>query len=250
MLTHTAASPRNEARAQFRAGVIACFPTIPGYWSIGFAAGAIGTLSGFTTLQTALLASLLYAGSAQFLFYSLWAAGAEVASVVLSVLLVNLRYLLMSSAMSVYFREQTTLQKIVSGLLLTDETFGVAIQRAGEQNKVSFAWMFGLNVAAWLNWILACVIGAGLASALPEALMEGLSFGLVSMFIGLVLMLWFASRRKLLESFSIAVAVIITLLMSGHTDTSLVVIVAASVAATLATLGMQFAKQKEHQDGA
>ena len=103
MLTHTAASPRNEARAQFRAGVIACFPTIPGYWSIGFAAGAIGTLSGFTTLQTALLASLLYAGSAQFLFYSLWAAGAEVASVVLSVLLVNLRYLLMSSAMSVYF---------------------------------------------------------------------------------------------------------------------------------------------------
>ncbi|MFH0475002.1 AzlC family ABC transporter permease [Kluyvera ascorbata] len=250
MLTHTAASPRNEARAQFRAGVIACFPTIPGYWSIGFAAGAIGTLSGFTTLQTALLASLLYAGSAQFLFYSLWAAGAEVASVVLSVLLVNLRYLLMSSAMSVYFREQTTLQKIVSGLLLTDETFGVAIQRVGAQNKVSFAWMFGLNVAAWLNWILACVIGAGLASALPEALMEGLSFSLVSMFIGLVLMLWFASRRKLLESFSIAVAVIITLLMSGHTDTSLVVIVAASVAATLATLGMQFAKQKEHQDGA
>lgn len=250
MLTHTAASPRNEARAQFRAGVIACFPTIPGYWSIGFAAGAIGTLSGFSTLQTALLASLLYAGSAQFLFYSLWAAGAEVASVVLSVLLVNLRYLLMSSAMSVYFREQTTLQKIVSGLLLTDETFGVAIQRAGAQNKVSFAWMFGLNVAAWLNWILACVIGAGLASALPEALMEGLSFSLVSMFIGLVLMLWFASRRKLLESFSIAVAVIITLLMSGHTDTSLVVIVAASVAATLATLGMRFARQKEHQDGA
>lgn len=250
MLTHTAASPRNEARAQFRAGVIACFPTIPGYWSIGFAAGAIGTLSGFSTLQTALLASLLYAGSAQFLFYSLWAAGAEVASVVLSVLLVNLRYLLMSSAMSVYFREQTMLQKIVSGLLLTDETFGVAIQRSGAQNKVSFAWMFGLNVAAWLNWILACVIGAGLASALPEALMEGLSFSLVSMFIGLVLMLWFASRRKLLESFSIAVAVIITLLMSGHTDTSLVVIVAASVAATLATLGMRFAKQKEHQDGA
>lgn len=250
MLIHTAASSRHEARAQFRAGVAACFPTIPGYWSIGFAAGAIGTLSGFTTLQTALLASLLYAGSAQFLFYSLWAAGAEVASVVLSVLLVNLRYLLMSSAMSVYFREQTTLQKIVSGLLLTDETFGVAVQRGGAQNKVSFAWMFGLNVAAWLNWILACIIGAGLASALPQALMEGLSFSLVSMFIGLVLMLWFASRRKWLESFSIAVAAVITLAMSGHTDTSIVVIVAASVAATLATIGLRLSGKKESQDGA
>ena len=246
MLTNTVPSPRNAATAQFRAGMMACLPTIPGYWSIGFAAGAIGTLAGFTTLQTALLATLLYAGSAQFLFYSLWAAGAEVASVVLSVLLVNLRYLLMSSAMSVYFREQTTWQKIVSGLLLTDETFGVAIQHGSPQSKVSFAWMFGLNVSAWLNWILACVIGAGLASALPPALMEGLSFSLVSMFIGLVLMLWFASRRKLLESFSIAAAVVITLSISGHADTSVIVIVAASVSASLATLGLRlFFKQEQ-----
>ena len=250
MLTDTTASPRSEAKLEFRAGIIACLPTIPGYWSIGFAAGAIGTLAGFTTFQTALLATLLYAGSAQFLFYSLWAAGAETLSVVLSVLLVNLRYLLMSSAMSVYFREQTTVQKIVSGLLLTDETFGVAVQRGSQHSTVPFAWMLGLNVAAWLNWILACVVGAWLASALPSSLMEGLSFSLVSMFIGLVLMLWFASRRKLLESFSIAAAVIITLLMSGHADTSVIVIVAASVAATLATLGLRYFFNKERKHGA
>jgi len=69
--------------------------------------------------------------------------------------------------------------------------------------------------------------------------MEGLSFSLVSMFIGLVLALWFASQRKMLETFSIAVAVLITLFTAGHTDMSLVVIVAASVAATLATTGLR-----------
>ena len=234
-----------DAVLAFRAGVSACLPTIPGYWSIGFAAGAIGTLSGFTTLQTALLASLLYAGSAQFLFYSLWATGAEVASVVFSVLLVNLRYLLMSSAMSVFFREHTTLQKIVSGLLLTDETFGVAVQHGSQQSKVRFAWMFGLNVAAWLNWILACVVGAWFAAALPPALMEGLSFSLVSMFIGLVLMLWFASQRKILETFSISAAVIVTLFTAGQTDISIVIIIAASVAATLSTLGLRLFYKRE-----
>lgn len=239
MLIKTKTLPGNEANAEFRAGITACLPTIPGYWSIGFAAGAIGTLSGFTTLQTALLASALYAGSAQFLFYSLWATGAEIASVVLSVFLVNLRYLLMSSAMSVFFRDYTTLQKVVSGLLLTDETFGVAVQQGSHQSKVPFAWMLGLNMAAWLNWIIACVVGAWLASALPPSLMEGLSFSLVSMFIGLVLMIWFASRRKALESFSIAAAVVITLLTASHTDMSVVVIVAASVSATLATLGLR-----------
>jgi len=145
----------------------------------------------------------------------------------------------MSSAMSVFFRDYTTLQKVVSGLLLTDETFGVAVQQGSHQSKVPFAWMLGLNMAAWLNWILACVVGAWLASALPPSLMEGLSFSLVSMFIGLVLMIWFASRRKALESFSIAAAVVITLLTASHTDMSVVVIVAASVSATLATLGLR-----------
>ncbi|TCD20849.1 branched-chain amino acid ABC transporter permease [Lelliottia amnigena] len=245
MLMNIKTSQRNDARAQFRAGITACLPTIPGYWSIGFAAGAIGTLSGFTTVQTALLASALYAGSAQFLFYSLWATGAEIASVVLSVFLVNLRYLLMSSAMSLFFRDYTTTQKIISGLLLTDETFGVAVQKGSQQNSVPFAWMLGLNLAAWINWILACVVGAGLASVLPPSLMEGLSFSLVSMFIGLVLMIWFASRRKTLESFSIAAAVIITLLTASHTDMSVVVIVAASVSATLATLGLRLFSREE-----
>jgi len=245
MLMNIKTSQRNDARAEFRAGITACLPTIPGYWSIGFAAGAIGTLSGFTTVQTALLASALYAGSAQFLFYSLWATGAEIASVVLSVFLVNLRYLLMSSAMSLFFRDYTTTQKIISGLLLTDETFGVAAQQGSQQNSVPYAWMLGLNLAAWINWILACVVGAGLASALPPSLMEGLSFSLVSMFIGLVLMIWFASRRKALESFSIATAVIITLLTASHTDMSVVVIVAASVSATLATLGLRLFSRRE-----
>ena len=243
MSTNINTVQRGEAAALFRAGVSACIPTIPGYWSIGFAAGAIGTLSGFSVLQTALLAAALYAGSAQFLFYSLWAAGAEMASVVLSVFLVNLRYLLMSSSVSVFFRDCTTWQKVVSGLLLTDETFGVAVQHASQHGKVPFAWMLGLNVSAWLNWIVACVLGAWLASALPPSLMEGLSFSLVSMFIGLVLMTWFASRRKMLETLAIVVAVLATLLSASHLELSVVVIIAASVSATLATVLLRMTKK-------
>lgn len=236
MLTKSSTARPHDAPGQFRAGLIACLPTIPGYWSIGFAAGAIGTLSGFTPMETALLASLLYTGSAQFLFYSLWAAGAEMTSVVLSVFLVNLRYLLMSSSMSVFFRDYSSLQKVVSGLLLTDETFGVAVQHGSQHGKVSFAWMLGLNVSAWLNWIIACLVGAWLASALPPSLMEGLSFSLVSMFIGLVVLIWYASRHKKLETLSIAVAVLVTVFASHYGEVSVVVIAAASASATLATI--------------
>ena len=66
--------------------------------------------------------------------------------------------------------------------------------------------------------------------------MEGLSFSLVSMFIGLVLMIWFASRQKKLETFSVAIAVLVTLFAAGHMELSVIVIVAASLSATLATV--------------
>ncbi|EDW4550588.1 branched-chain amino acid ABC transporter permease [Salmonella enterica subsp. salamae] len=190
------------------------------------------------------LAGLLYAGSAQFLFYSLWDPGAEMSSVIASVVLVNLRYLLMSSSLSLYFREQTVGQKLLNGLLLTDETFGVAAEYASKHGKLPFSWMFGLNLSAWLNWVIACVVGAWLVSAVPPSLMEGLSFSLVSMFIGLVLMTWFASKRKVLESLAIATAAVVTLLSSTMLDISVVVVAAAALSATCATVILRMTERK------
>ncbi|WP_437889831.1 AzlC family ABC transporter permease [Phytobacter sp. V91] len=234
-----------EANNSFLAGVIACLPTMPGYWSIGMAAGAIGTLSGFSLLHTTLLAAGLYAGSAHFLFYSLWAAGAESASVILSVALVNMRYLLMSSALSIWFRNSTGLQKLISGLLLTDETFGVAVQHATRSGSLPFSWMLGLNVSAWLNWILACIAGAWMATALPAFLMEGLSFSLVSMFVGLLVMTWYASKHKIPETAAVLAAILITLFTSNWLSMHLVVIIAAMLAASIATLVLRMTAKKE-----
>ncbi|MBS0849323.1 AzlC family ABC transporter permease [Citrobacter sp. JGM124] len=249
MLPYSHSVSTREAGTQFRAGVIACLPTVTGYWSIGFAAGAMGTLSGFSLLHTALLAAFLYAGSAQFLFYSLWAAGADIVSVVVSVVLVNLRYLLMSSALSLGFKEHTFGQKIISGLLLTDETFGVAAQHSARHGTIPFYWMAGLNLTAWINWIIACLAGAWLASTIPASVMDGLSFSLVSMFIGLVLMTWFASQQKGLETLTIIVAIILTLCSADYLSISLLVVFAAAISATLATLVLRLtARQRKPDD--
>ncbi|WPH23072.1 AzlC family ABC transporter permease [Variovorax paradoxus] len=222
--------------AQFTDGVKDCLPTILGYWSIGFAAGAIGSVSGFSILQIGALAALLYAGSAQFLFYSLHAAGAGMLSIVLGVLLINLRYVLMSSYMARYFTQAGTLQKLVGGALLTDETFGVAAQRGSRHGELPFAWLLGLNLTAWLNWIVANLAGAWLAAALPESVLEGLGFSLVSMFIGLLLMTWLASRTRLLEGVAIAASILIVLASARLVGVNLVILLATVGAATTATL--------------
>ncbi|CAK9885031.1 MAG: hypothetical protein XXXJIFNMEKO3_01423 [Candidatus Erwinia impunctatus] len=79
--------------------------------------------------------------------------------------------------------------------------------------------------------------------------MEGLSFSLVSMFIGLLISLWFASQQKYLETLNIAIAVLVTLFAAEHADLSVVVIVAASLSATLATLATLLLLARQNKQG-
>ncbi|WP_223196251.1 AzlC family ABC transporter permease [Diaphorobacter ruginosibacter] len=235
------------AGALFKAGVIACLPTILGYWSIGFACGAIGTVSGFSPLEIVLLSGLLYAGSAQFLFYSLYAAGAGALSIVAGVLLINLRHILMSSYMAMYFQRSTAMQKLIGGALLTDETFAVAVQYGNRHGDLPFAWLLGLNVTAWLNWIVANLMGALLAAALPESLVHGLGFSLVSMFIALLLMTWLASRQRMLELLAVAISVLVVAVFVKRLEANLVILLATVSAATVATVVLN--RQRESRGG-
>ena len=225
-----------SSTALFKAGVVACLPTILGYWSIGFASGAIGKVAGFSPLDVTLLSGLLYAGSAQFLFYSLYAAGAGVLGIVAGVLLINLRHILMSSYMAMYFSRSTAMQKFIGGSLLTDETFAVAAQYGNRHGDLPFAWLLGLNLTAWLNWIIANLCGALLATALPESVVQGLGFSLVAMFIALLLMTWLASRQRMLELVAVAVAVLVVAVFVKRLDANLVVLLATVSAATVATV--------------
>lgn len=221
-----------SARPALMEGVLACAPTILGYWSIGFAAGAIGTLSGFSIGEVALLAMLLYAGSAQFLFYSLWVAGAGTLAIVLAVLLVNVRYLLMSSYLAQYFSALTGGQKFVSGMLLTDETFGVAVQHANRHGQIPFWWMSGLNGAAYFNWIVANVVGAAFATSIPAEYSHRLGFSLTAMFIGLIVLTWSGSRHKQLDLLGMSLSAAIVLCSLNALDANVSLLLATSVAAT------------------
>lgn len=244
--TNHACDPKEFSPSLFWQGVIACLPTILGFWSIGFAAGAIGSLAGFSVLDITLLSVFLYAGSAQFVFYSLHAAGAGVLAIVLGVALVNLRYVLMSSYIAIYFTGSSPFRKFVSGVLLTDETFGVAAQHGSRTGALPFAWMLGLNVTAWLNWIVANLAGALLAASLPNYIADGLSFSLVAMFIGLLLMTWFSSQHRLLDTIAIAISVIVVAVTSQILDTNISTLLATVAAATISTVILRYIPHRKH----
>ena len=93
-------------------GIKDCLPTLFGYISIGFAFGVVGVASGLHVLEVFLLSVFVYAGSAQFIFCSLYVAGAPATAIIVTVFIVNLRHLLMSFSIAPYFTRYSILRNI------------------------------------------------------------------------------------------------------------------------------------------
>ncbi|TCZ80795.1 branched-chain amino acid ABC transporter permease [Paenibacillus albiflavus] len=217
----------------FFQGVKDCIPTLLGYLSIGFAAGVIGKTSGLSIAEITLMSLLVYAGSAQFIIAGMVTTNASAAAIIFTVFFVNLRHLLLSAALSPYFRHLTPLKNMIIGSLLTDETFGVAINQAANKKLISERWMHGLNIAAYINWIVATIAGAFLGEWITNPQKLGLDFALPAMFIGL-LVLMMVSRAKIFVDVCVAIiAVVIVIGVTLVSSASVGVIVATIIAAII-----------------
>lgn len=219
--------------ATFMQGVKDCIPTLLGYLSIGFAAGVIEMTAGLSMAEIALLSLILYAGSAQFIAAGMLASNGSAAAIIFTIFFVNLRHLLLSAAVSPYFRHLTPLKNMWIGSLLTDESFGVAMTRAIGRKTLSERWMHGLNITAYLNWFAANMAGAYFGRWITNPEQFGLDFALPAMFIGLiVLQLIHRKNRKLHINVAI-IAVVCVVLASMASLGSMSIIVAAVIAATM-----------------
>lgn len=189
----TITTPKEED--SFLKGVKDCIPTLLGYLSIGLAAGVVQKTAGLSIAEIALISLMLYAGSAQFIAAGMIAVSSSPAAIIVTIFIVNLRHILLSAALSPYFRHLTPLRNMLVGTLLTDETFGVAINQTVNKQRISEKWMHGLNITAYLNWFLANIAGAFLAQWISDPDQYGLQFALPAMFIG-ILVISMIDRKK------------------------------------------------------
>ena len=184
----------------FIQGIKDCVPTLLGYISIGLAFGVVGSASGLSVVEIALLTILVYAGSAQFIFCALLLTSSPASAIIVTIFVVNLRHLLMSLTLAPHFTRYSMLRNVGFGTLLTDETFGVAVTKQMQRGKLHGRWMDGLNITAYLFWILSCVAGAFLGQWVANPEKWGLDFALIAMFVALlVLQLSSVSKNKIMH---------------------------------------------------
>ncbi|MEG0254279.1 MAG: AzlC family ABC transporter permease [Vagococcus sp.] len=219
----------------FKDGVIACVPTILGYVGIGIAAGIVGKSSGLSVWIVVFMSVIVYGGSSQFIITSMLVTGSPISAIIFTTFLVNLRHFLMSLSVSDYFKEFKLIQSIGIGSLLTDESYGVLMTAVLNGKQVSFNWANGLNVTAYIVWILSTLTGALLGNAIPNPYIFGLDYALVAMFIGLVIL---QIEIPLKNNRSKTLFVIVSVVISLYVLSNLISIEMSVLIATLIGCGV------------
>jgi 4-azaleucine resistance transporter AzlC len=188
LIAEKAASHKESHAPTFSQGVKDCIPTLLGYISIGLAAGVVGVASHLSVMEVALLSILVYAGAAQFVICALLASYSSISAIILTTFIINLRHLLLSATLAPHFSQHSLLKNIGIGMLVTDESFGVASSKIAKNEKLTDRWVNGLNITAYIFWILSCTVGALFGNLISNPEKFGLDFALTAMFIALLIL--------------------------------------------------------------
>ncbi len=159
-------------------------PIALGYLSVSFSIGIMAVSSGLDIFQGAFMSLTNVTSAGQFAGLAVIATGGTILELILTQLIINLRYALMSLSLSQKLSEKITLwQRLVIAFANTDEIFAVAMNRS---KSLTFSYMLGLQSLPVIGWTSGTALGAAAGQALPDAISSALNVALYGMFIAIV----------------------------------------------------------------
>jgi predicted branched-subunit amino acid permease len=161
------------------------FPIGMGYFAVSFSLGILAAKAGLTAWMGFVGSFLTRASAGEYGVYSLIAIGASYVEVVAMCLVTNLRYLLMSTALTQKFASNVSLLKrILVACCVTDEIFGISIAYPG---NLPPAYPFGAMLVSTTMWASGTAVGIVAGEILPPHVVAALSVALYGMFIAIII---------------------------------------------------------------
>lgn len=171
--------------AAFKKGIRHGIPIALGYFAVAFSLGFMAKKCGLSPIQGFIGSFFTRASAGEYGVYTLVVQNAGYLSVIAMSLVTNLRYLLMSTALSQKFSQSTPLYKrILVGCCVTDEIFGISIAFPGHLNPY---YTFGAFAISTPCWALGTMSGIIAGSVLPARAVSALSVALYGMFIAIII---------------------------------------------------------------
>ncbi|CAI49913.1 ABC-type transport system permease protein [Natronomonas pharaonis DSM 2160] len=176
---------RDGIVAGFRTGL----PVAIGVGAYGIAFGVLARQSGLSVAEATLMSATVVAGASQLVAVELWGTPLPVVTILVTTLVINLRYVLMGASLRPWFKSLTPAQAYGSSFFITDETWALSIADLRSETGRG-AFLLGAGLALWSLWVLTTAIGAAAGSAVTDPERFGLDFVLTAIFVILAVGLW------------------------------------------------------------
>jgi len=175
--------------AEFRHGIARTVPIVLGVIPSGLAYGVVAVNAGLTVAETSLMSLIVFAGSAQFMTVAMIQAGAGMALIVASTLLINMRHLLMGLSLSPYLAQERPAWHRVLAFWMTDESYMTTVTRYRESglDHGSPWFMLGSGALMYFTWQICTIAGAVAGNAIPDPTRWGLDFAMPATFLTMLL---------------------------------------------------------------
>src|SRR5260221_6411714 len=204
-----------------RAALAEGWPVLVTVFVVGLSFGIVALQAGLAPAEIVATSVLVFAGASQFAMIQLFKDGVAWPLVVATVLLINLRHLLMAAALRPYFAGVSTARRLAAAFVLTDEAFAMAIGWF-RRGRTELAYYATFAVALYVLWNTATVIGMLVGPSIGEPRRFGVDFAITGTFIAIVVL---GVRRRSDAVVALAAALMAAAL--AYLGASIVAVVAA-----------------------
>ena len=172
-------------KKDFLEGIRDGIPICLGYFSVSVAFGMTTVLAGMPLWAAVLISLTNLTSAGQFAGLSLISASASYMEMAVTQFIINLRYCLMSCALSQKLDNHLPFfHRFFIAYGVTDEIFGVSI---GCKGKLSPYYSYGVISVAAPGWVLGTFLGIVMGNVLPTRVVSALSVALYGMFIAVII---------------------------------------------------------------
>lgn len=168
----------------FKKGIKDGLPIGLGYLSVSFAFGVQASIAGVPLLMSVFISMTNLTSAGQLAGLSIIAAVGTILEMVLTQLVINARYFLMSITLSQKLDGSfTTGHRLLCSAFVTDEIFAIA---AAKPKTFGRKYFYGLVILPYFGWALGTLLGAAAGDVLPISVTNSLGIALYAMFIAII----------------------------------------------------------------
>ncbi|MDD6441221.1 MAG: AzlC family ABC transporter permease [bacterium] len=172
-------------RTAFATGVKDGIPICLGYLAVSFTFGIMAKNANLSVWEAVLISATNVTSAGQFAGLSLITAGASYLEMAFTQLIINLRYCLMSCALSQKLSQSTPFfHRFFIAYGVTDEIFGISVSL---KDKLHPFYSYGAISVAVPGWVMGTFLGIVSGNILPERVISALSVALYGMFIAIII---------------------------------------------------------------